>query len=187
MVIIYTGVSGRGLNTRPSAGSRTSDLGLPLSARKMRLLSSLSLGLALFLGFSDARIITKDEVRERQREAVKRWAAPGPAEFLPMEKRATVKNITFKNPRASGMLEPLEPIYTVFTFPTEFFVDGTSIPEVSFDVGPSWAGLLPISNAANETRKVRYCCALRNTVIELMETMTDVLLVLPSRSTRKLG
>lgn len=112
MVIIYTGVSGRGLNTRPSAGSRTSDLdlGLPLSARKMRLLSSLYLGLALFLGLSDARIISKDEVRERQREAVKRWAAPGPAEFLPMEKRATVKNITFKNPRASGMLGPLEPV-----------------------------------------------------------------------------
>lgn len=154
---------------------------------KMRLLSSLYLGFALFLGLSDARIISKDEVRERQREAVKRWAAPGPAEFLPMEKRATVKNITFKNPRASGMLGPLEPVYTVFTFSTEFFVDGTSIPEVSFDVGPSWAGLLPISSAANETRKVRHCFALRNMVIELMEIMTDVLLVLPSRSTRKLG
>jgi carboxypeptidase D len=36
----------------------------------------------------------------------------------------------------------------------EFFVDGTSIPEVDFDVGPSWAGLLPISADANETRKV---------------------------------
>lgn len=37
----------------------------------------------------------------------------------------------------------------------EFYVDGTTIPEVSFDVGPSWAGLLPISSDANETRKVR--------------------------------
>lgn len=36
----------------------------------------------------------------------------------------------------------------------EFFVDGTTIPEVSFDVGPSWAGLLPISGAPNETRQV---------------------------------
>ncbi|KAF9050779.1 alpha/beta-hydrolase [Hymenopellis radicata] len=36
----------------------------------------------------------------------------------------------------------------------EFFVDGTSIPEVDFDVGPSWSGLLPISGAANETRKL---------------------------------
>ncbi|GJJ15864.1 hypothetical protein Clacol_010142 [Clathrus columnatus] len=48
-----------------------------------------------------------------------------------------VKNITFTNPRAS-----------------EFYVDGTSIPEVSFDVGPSWAGLLPISSDPDETRKV---------------------------------
>ncbi|GJJ15863.1 hypothetical protein Clacol_010141 [Clathrus columnatus] len=47
------------------------------------------------------------------------------------------QNITFTNPKAS-----------------EFYVDGTSIPEVSFDVGPSWAGLLPISSSPNETRKV---------------------------------
>jgi carboxypeptidase D len=33
-------------------------------------------------------------------------------------------------------------------------VDGKSIPEVDFDVGPSWSGLLPISANANETRKV---------------------------------
>lgn len=38
---------------------------------------------------------------------------------------------------------------------TEFYVDGTSIPEVHFDVGPSWSGLMPISGDANETRKVR--------------------------------
>ena len=40
------------------------------------------------------------------------------------------KNITFSNPKASG--EP---------FP-------------SFDIGPSWSGLIPISNAADDTRKV---------------------------------
>jgi carboxypeptidase D len=34
-------------------------------------------------------------------------------------------------------------------------VDGTTIPEVDFDVGPSWSGLIPISGAANETTKVR--------------------------------
>jgi carboxypeptidase D len=36
-----------------------------------------------------------------------------------------------------------------------FYVDGKSIPEVDFDVGPSWSGLLPISSEKNETRKVR--------------------------------
>ena len=38
----------------------------------------------------------------------------------------------------------------------EFYVDGTTIPEVDWDVGPSWAGLLPISGDKGETRKVRY-------------------------------
>jgi len=37
---------------------------------------------------------------------------------------------------------------------TEFYVDGKSIPEVGWDVGPSWAGLLPISNKTDETREV---------------------------------
>jgi len=36
----------------------------------------------------------------------------------------------------------------------EFYVDGTSLPLVDFDVGPSWAGLLPISNRSDETRQV---------------------------------
>ncbi|GJJ06140.1 hypothetical protein Clacol_000329 [Clathrus columnatus] len=45
--------------------------------------------------------------------------------------------ITFHNPKAA-----------------EFFVDGTSLPDVTFDVGPSWSGLLPISGAKNETRKL---------------------------------
>ncbi|KAH8977071.1 alpha/beta-hydrolase [Lactarius hatsudake] len=47
------------------------------------------------------------------------------------------KNITFSNPKAS-----------------QFFVDGTTIPEVNFDVGPSWAGLIPISAAPDESRKL---------------------------------
>jgi len=45
----------------------------------------------------------------------------------------------------------------IFTFVwnlIEFYVDGKNIPEVDFDVGPSWSGLLPISANANETRKV---------------------------------
>jgi len=35
-----------------------------------------------------------------------------------------------------------------------FFVDGKTIPLVDFDIGPSWAGLLPISGARNETRQL---------------------------------
>ncbi|KAF8638469.1 hypothetical protein AX17_002180 [Amanita inopinata Kibby_2008] len=51
--------------------------------------------------------------------------------------RATQTNFTFSNPLAS-----------------QFFVDGAVIPEVNFDVGSSWSGLLPISGDQNETRKL---------------------------------
>ncbi|KAF8261908.1 Alpha/Beta hydrolase protein [Lactarius quietus] len=50
-----------------------------------------------------------------------------------------VQNITFSNPKP--------PV-------CKFYVDGTTIPDVDFDVGPSWSGLIPISGAANETREL---------------------------------
>lgn len=37
---------------------------------------------------------------------------------------------------------------------TAFVVNGSAIPLVDFDVGESYAGLLPISSAANETREL---------------------------------
>ncbi|KAH9978148.1 alpha/beta-hydrolase [Lactifluus volemus] len=49
----------------------------------------------------------------------------------------TGKNITFSNPKAS-----------------EFWVDGKTIPQVDFDVGSSWAGLMPISPLPDEKRKL---------------------------------
>ncbi|QRV94665.1 Serine carboxypeptidase [Ceratobasidium sp. AG-Ba] len=54
-----------------------------------------------------------------------------------IETRAIGSSITFSNPKTN-----------------DFLVDGTKIPDVDFDVGPSWAGLMPISNNANETRKL---------------------------------
>ncbi len=36
----------------------------------------------------------------------------------------------------------------------EFVVNGTGIPDVPFDIGESYAGLLPISSASNETREL---------------------------------
>ncbi|KAG6811952.1 hypothetical protein H0H92_005116 [Tricholoma furcatifolium] len=94
---------------------------------------------ASVLGVS-GRHIRKEEIHAKQLEAAKRWRiTPGTsthAGSFPV-KRATPQNITFSNPAAS-----------------QFYVDGTSIPEVDFDVGPSWAGLLPISGNANETREL---------------------------------
>lgn len=40
---------------------------------------------------------------------------------------------------------------TVFS---AFAVDGTKIPLMNFDVGESYAGLLPISDSPDETRKL---------------------------------
>jgi hypothetical protein len=62
----------------------------------------------------------------------------------------------FANPNAASELRP----FKLFTFwvlsasVAEFHVNGTKIPLVDFDVGDSWAGLLPISSHANETREV---------------------------------
>ncbi|TFK75469.1 alpha/beta-hydrolase [Pluteus cervinus] len=36
----------------------------------------------------------------------------------------------------------------------KYYVDGTKIPDVNFDAGPSWSGLMPISSAQDETRKL---------------------------------
>ncbi|KAG2038256.1 Alpha/Beta hydrolase protein [Suillus americanus] len=97
----------------------------------MRLLAVL--GALLAVVAASGRWMTKHEIRERQLEAAKRWQTSGPQNV----KSNGVQNITFTNPKAS-----------------EFYVDGRSLPLVDFDVGPSWAGLLPISNSPNETRQL---------------------------------
>ncbi|KAF8164723.1 alpha/beta-hydrolase [Crassisporium funariophilum] len=80
---------------------------------------------------ADSRQMRKKDAHARQLEASKRWHSTTPV------RRAVPKNITFSNPKAS-----------------QFYVDGKSIPEVDFDVGPSWSGLLPISGDKKETRKL---------------------------------
>ncbi|KAI0751809.1 alpha/beta-hydrolase [Daedaleopsis nitida] len=83
-----------------------------------------------------ARMMSKAELQAKQVEAAARIRASMPQHSAPV-KGTGVKNITFSNPRAS-----------------EFFVDGTTIPDVSWDIGPSWSGLLPISSDPDETRKL---------------------------------
>ncbi|KAG1800309.1 Alpha/Beta hydrolase protein [Suillus plorans] len=82
---------------------------------------------------ASGRMMTMQEVNERRLEAAKRWQTSGSQNV----KSGGVQNITFTNPKAS-----------------EFYVDGKSLPLVDFDVGPSWAGLLPISNSPNETHQL---------------------------------
>ncbi|KAF8876000.1 alpha/beta-hydrolase [Infundibulicybe gibba] len=92
----------------------------------------LAAALAL-TGSADARQVRKKDIHARQTEAARRWQPSSPV----MRRAAKPQNITFSNPKAS-----------------QFWVNGTNIPEVDFDIGPSWSGLLPISSDPNETRKL---------------------------------
>jgi carboxypeptidase D len=67
-----------------------------------------------------------------------------------------VKNFTFTNPKASGAYAGIHALFISSSHAlSDFYVEGTTLPLVNFDVGPSWSGLVPISAAANETRKVQ--------------------------------
>lgn len=119
---------------------------------------------ALFLAsFVVARDTSPKPLSARRLEAMQRWesstrdrtgedkarrAADGPAP-------ARVKNITFSNPKAARACATVESLCVVPSDDhPDFYVNGTTIPLVNFDVGPSWSGLIPISSAANEKRKV---------------------------------
>ncbi|KAI0666135.1 alpha/beta-hydrolase [Trametes maxima] len=98
------------------------------------------LGAAALVGLyapADAKLVTKGEMHKKQVEAAARLKANLPIRTAVQASGTDVKNITFSDPRAS-----------------EFYVDGTTIPEIGWDVGPSWSGLIPISSHANETRKL---------------------------------
>ena len=127
----------------------------------LRLFFLLAFGLIRFVaGQVGASSLTgMDETVAIQREGLQRLREfLGPSGFSSApKKRAEEPTITFSNPAAQ-----------------QFFVDGTSIPDggssytefsaanllirctflVNFDAGPSWAGLMPISSALNETRKL---------------------------------
>ncbi|CDO76357.1 hypothetical protein BN946_scf185011.g21 [Trametes cinnabarina] len=83
----------------------------------------------------EAKFLTKKALHAKQAEAAVRHL-PRAAESQAATNTG-VKNITFTDPRASA-----------------FYVDGSTIPDVDWDVGPSWSGLLPISSDPNETRKL---------------------------------
>ncbi|KAH9999517.1 Alpha/Beta hydrolase protein [Russula vinacea] len=78
---------------------------------------------------------------KRRLEAVKRLeSSPG------RRSRASRAGGTSASPGVKNIT------FTIQRLP--FYVDGTKIPLVDFDVGPSWSGLIPISDAANETGKL---------------------------------
>jgi carboxypeptidase D len=108
-----------------------------------------------------ARDTSRRSSSTKHRDAAKRWEEAVHGNDARNARRATepagVKNITFSNPKASRACTGAHVLSILFCLMllSEFYVDGTTLPLVDFDVGPSWAGLIPISGAANETRKVR--------------------------------
>ncbi|KAF9558385.1 alpha/beta-hydrolase [Agrocybe pediades] len=77
------------------------------------------------------RQLKKKEIHAKQVEAARRFQSSA------VVRREAAKTLNFSSPAAQ-----------------KFFVDGKSIPDVDFDVGPSWSGLLPISGDKNETREL---------------------------------
>lgn len=135
-----------------------------MSGALTRLLFSL-FAISTFAGLHtpvNAKFMSKAELHARQRESAARIKATLPR-ALDSKTGTGVKNITFSNPRASGESVQLHSVkgQTEKLRCVEFYVDGKSIPDVNWDIGPSWSGLLPISSDPNETRKVRSCRSAR--------------------------
>jgi carboxypeptidase D len=134
-------------------------------ARLSRALALLTLlGGTLFVG-TVARIIDPSlrSLNAKRLEPAKRWeysargrnGAGDPRRAADISPPSRVKNITFTNPKASGAYVRVHvlPLFLSHVL-LEFYVNGATIPLVNFDAGPSWSGLIPISSAPNETRKV---------------------------------
>src|SRR6187402_981845 len=56
-------------------------------------------------------------------------------------------------PRVSAC-KPLQELWLMYAL--EYSVNGTAIPDVDFDIGESYAGLIPISKAANESSQLYF-------------------------------
>lgn len=139
------------------------------------LLSTLAVA-ALYpaIGTVSAKHLDRNQIQALRNKAADRFSKnrlaglPG-GDVIDVKANPGVKNITFSNPAASGechvsvscesrwlvALGAVGSLVAVLTFGyIAFYVDGTTIPDVDWDIGPSWAGLLPISGNANETREV---------------------------------
>ncbi|KAF8350959.1 Alpha/Beta hydrolase protein [Amanita rubescens] len=111
---------------------------------KSRLTTVVLLSL---LALARSHFLTNDELQARKSESAKRFTidnllkaqktSTSQSDEAPASTASGINNITFTNPAAR-----------------QFYVDGNKIPLVQWDVGPSWAGLLPISNDPGETRKL---------------------------------
>jgi hypothetical protein len=106
----------------------------------MHSLLTIVSSLLVVLGSVHGRLHSKSQTRARQVEASHAFNLRARAAASGAGHGHQPQNITFHNPKAE-----------------KYYVDGRSIPEVAWDVGPSWSGLMPISSKPNEERQVRIC------------------------------
>lgn len=108
----------------------------------MRFSSLLALSLAsVGLAFNQDAIDTYMRAEQRRAERIERMAAmQRPAPAAPVGRSIEARQ---SSPFLNNMTQ-------------QFVVNGSALPEVDFDIGESFAGLLPISDAANETRKLYF-------------------------------
>ncbi|TFK67288.1 alpha/beta-hydrolase [Pluteus cervinus] len=113
--------------------------------------------------------ISAAQIHARQAEAAKRWAKKSRSvnpqeafiEKIRANQRRDGEDVDTTNststPASSTTVTPsLKPKNITFADPkaSQFWVNGTTIPDVDFDVGDSWSGLIPISSDPKETRKL---------------------------------
>ncbi|PPQ62919.1 hypothetical protein CVT24_006159 [Panaeolus cyanescens] len=100
----------------------------------MRSLLTTFVALAIAqIGFAQSAMDGLQNAMAIQREQVSRMQNFLASEAVPKRgppSSPTTSTITFSNPAAR-----------------KFLVDGTKIPDVNFDAGPSWSGLMPISGS----------------------------------------
>jgi hypothetical protein len=133
-----------------------------MSTRLSHTLTLITLLCGMLVAENVAALVDPGVLHAKRLEALKPWEPSSRSPSSEGEARraadtaapSRVKNITFSNQKASRAYIRLGTCVIVSHTFSEFFVDGTTIPEVNFDIGPSWAGLLPISGAANESRQV---------------------------------
>ena len=143
---------------------------LPLARTMVLLLSYLLSALAWTTLYPAVGVVSGRKIDRNHIQALRQHAADRVSKNTPavpsveggVRLSEGVQNFTFSNPAASGKHLSSDTVFhtcgilnvCVNRGTLAFYVNGTSIPEVDWDIGPSWAGLLPISGNANETRQV---------------------------------
>ena len=114
-------------------------------------LSILSVALTIGTALASSPRSVFDHANKLKNSVIER-RVPGQS-FVNEQLQKRASQYLNENSKSRHSIFPLHVLF-ILMIESEFVVDGTKIPDVPFDVGESYAGLLPISTAKNETRKL---------------------------------